>query len=152
MLFAPKKGKDLRRELSDSVKESHSEGFRTLAKAFQGAGHEMAKEVKAITNSREMQEFVHYGEERMYDILALARNRGGDFAATAKEKLEQLSEFAAKKAQELGEMSKEQAKEVQGKMSDKVQHTVKDAGKSLKSHKTKAVKKIKKIQKKVMGD
>lgn len=133
MLFAPKKGKDLRKELVKHGKKSNSDGFKVLGDAFKEAGQDVAKEFKNLTEHEQVSAFLELSQDKMKSFLDAAEEKGYDVAATVQEKLEEFSILAKRKAKDLkGEVK-----------------TVKKSLKATKKRAKSKVKKVKKVIKKV---
>ena len=120
-LYAPKKGHELRKEILVKSKHGNAEGAKVFLKAFQGAGKAMVVDAKDLGKSEEIQEFLHYGEEKIKDILVKAQDHGIEFAAMAQEKLEQLASFASTKAKELEMIAQKEVSKEGSKIAKKMQ-------------------------------
>lgn len=94
MLFAPKKGKDLRKELMDKSSKSGPDGLKVLGKAFKGAGEDALKELKSLSEHEQIAAFLELSHEKMKTFLEAAEEKGYDVATAVQEKLEELGAMA----------------------------------------------------------
>jgi gas vesicle protein len=93
MLFAPKKGTDLRKELFDK-NSSGTEGLKVLGGAFKDAGQDAFKELKNLSENEQIAAFLDMSHEKMKDFLEAAEEKGYDVASVVQEKLEAFTEMA----------------------------------------------------------
>lgn len=94
MLFAPKRGKELRREIFEKGSESGMEGLKALGNAFKGAGEEAVRELKNFSEHKDVAELLDISKEKMRMFLDDAKDRGYDVAAYVQDKLEDLAGMA----------------------------------------------------------
>ncbi len=101
MLFAPKKGKELRKQMAGAVKKGEGdnmEAFGVLAGAVKEAGVEAWGEMKSLELSPEkIQRFMSNAEETGYDMAAKLESRVDKATEVAKRKITPLRS-ALKKA------------------------------------------------------
>jgi gas vesicle protein len=115
MLFAPKKGEDLRREIMHKGKESHTEGLKALGNAFRGAGEDALKELKGLSEHEQVAAFLELSHDKMKSFLEAAEEKGYDVAAAVQEKFEDLAGMAKCKMEEIKKKAVTVEKEVVGK-------------------------------------
>ena len=101
MLFATKKGKDLRKEIFEKGADSHMEGLKALGNAFKGAGADAMAELKKMSEHEDIAALLEVSQDKMRGFLDAAQDRGYDVAAYVQEKLEGLACMAKDKASEL---------------------------------------------------
>jgi gas vesicle protein len=94
MLFATKKGKDLRKEIFEKGSEDHMEGLKVLGNAFKGAGADAVAELKKISEHEDIAALLEVSQEKMRSFLDSAQDRGYDVAGYVQEKLESLASMA----------------------------------------------------------
>jgi len=121
MLFAPRKGKDLRKELMKKGKKSDPysschEGAKVLGKAFKEAGEDAWGEIKSLGDHEQVAALLEMSKEKMHAFLEMAEEKGYDVAATVQEKLEGLVEMVKEKAEEGKEMAMDVEKVVEKKV------------------------------------
>ena len=115
MLFAPKKGKDLRNEILNKGRESHSEGLRALGNAFKGAGEDALKELKNLSEHEQVAAFLELSHDKMKSFLEAAGEKGYDVAAAVQEKFEDLAGMAKSKMDEIKKKAVKIEKGIVGK-------------------------------------
>ncbi|MFH0820946.1 MAG: hypothetical protein V1908_04180 [Candidatus Peregrinibacteria bacterium] len=91
MLFAPKKGKDLRKEIIKKSGESPSEGLKALGSALAEAGTEAYNEACKLSQDEQV-------KEKMGEFMETAKDKGYEIAATVQDKLEQAGDFLKEEA------------------------------------------------------
>jgi len=143
MLFATKKGKDLRKEIFEKGSDSHVEGLRALGNAFKSAGAEAIAELKKVSEHEDIAALLEVSQDKMRNFLDSAQEHGYDVAGYVQEKLESLASMAKEKVgdakagaeqfqrravRKAEEMKDEVAKEVEKKVS----HVKKTAAKKVK--------------------
>lgn len=111
MLFAPRRGKDLRKEIlknkgADPYETCHSRA-RVLGKAFKEAGEEIWDELKGLSEHEQVSAFLELSQEKMRSFLDSAEEKGYDAATMVQDKLEDLSVVAKKKAKEIKKKTNE---------------------------------------------
>ena len=88
MLFAPKRGKDLRKELmskkSDDPAETCHEGFKVLGGAFKEAGEDAWSEIKSLGEHEQVAALLELSQEKMRAFLDHAEEKGYDVATVVK--------------------------------------------------------------------
>jgi gas vesicle protein len=144
MLFATKKGKDLRKEIFEKGSDSHMDGLKALGNAFKGAGADAMAELKKMSEHEDIAALLEVSHDKMRGFLDAAQDHGYDVAAYVQEKLEGLACMAKDKASELkggaeqfqkravrkaGEVRDEVAEEVSKKVSHVKKAVAKKAGK-----------------------
>jgi len=101
LLFAPRKGEELRAELSKKSSKSGAEGLRVLGNAFKGAGKDALSELKNLSEHEQVAAFLELSHEKMKSFLEAAEERGYDVAEAVQEKLQSFAEMAKDKAIEI---------------------------------------------------
>jgi gas vesicle protein len=101
MLFAPKKGKDLRRDIIKKGSSSGQEGLKTLGGAFMDAGEEVLSELKNLSENEQVAAMLEMSKEKLGEYLSFIEGRGYDVAGIAQKKLEEIAVFATDKARQL---------------------------------------------------
>jgi gas vesicle protein len=140
MLFAPKQGKKLRKELSESGSIANGEALKILANSFHDAGKDVAGELKKIKESEQVNAALNISKERMQEYLKNIEDTGYEVAAAAQEKLEQISEMASDKFMDF----KESVGDVKKKAKSKAKKGVSRAASKAKSKTKKAADETKK--------
>ena len=120
MLFAPKKGKDLRKAIATKSSESGTEGFKVLAEAFMEAGGEAWEEVKNLSEHEQVEAALDITKEKLREYLGIIEERGYDVASVAQGKLEEIAELATSKAQQFKNKVQKKAKTVKKTSAKKV--------------------------------
>lgn len=115
MLFAPKKGEDLRKEIMHKGKESHAEGLKALGNAFKGAGEGALKELKNLSEHEQVAAFLELSHDKMKSFLEAAEEKGYDVASAVQEKFEDLAGMAKCKMDEIRKKAVTVEKSVVGK-------------------------------------
>lgn len=95
LLFAPKKGSQLRAELVRKGGESGQEAIMVLFNAFRDAGVDAVGEMKKLSENEQLRSALNMSKEKMHEYLARIEDSGYDLAAQAQEKVEQFSEMAS---------------------------------------------------------
>ncbi len=132
MLFAPKKGKNLRKEIITKGSESGQDALMALANAFKDAGADVISEVKKLSEHEQVGAALKMSKEKMHEYLASIEETGYEVAATAQEKLGKLTSKCMEKCDE--------AVEAADSVQKSVKKGVKKVSKAAKSVKRKAVK------------
>ena len=99
MLFAPRRGKDLREEILEKGSEDRMEGFKVLGHAFKGAGEDAMRELKDLAGHEDVAALLGVSQDKMKQFLDTAEEKGYDVAAFVQEKLEALASLAKKRAE-----------------------------------------------------
>ena len=81
MLFAPKKGEELRKELMKKGSKSGADGLKTLGEAFKGAGEEAWGELKSLGEHEQVAALLELSQEKMRAFLDTAEEKGYDVAS-----------------------------------------------------------------------
>ena len=98
MLFAPKKGKQLRDDIAKKSSQSGgTEGLKELCNAFLGAGEEAVNEIKSLSEHEQVEAFLDMSKEKIQEYLGTIEEHGYDVASVAQEKLEEIAEMATDK-------------------------------------------------------
>jgi gas vesicle protein len=100
MLFAPKKGKDLRKDIVKKGAASSSEGLKVLGGAFMDAGEEAWEEIKNLSENEQIEAMLEMSKEKLREYLSFIEDKGYDTAAIAQEKLEEIAKLATSKAEQ----------------------------------------------------
>ena len=151
MLFAPKKGKELRRELakktsgSDPYASCH-EGAKVLGKAFKDAGEEAWEELRTLGENEQVAALVELSQEKMKEFLDTAEEKGYDVASYVQERLEGLASLAKTKAEGVREMATKQAVVTKKKVGKKVRRAKKKVGRKAAKSTRKAATAVTKIR------
>jgi len=140
MLFAPKKGKELRKALSIKGNKSGADGLRLLGDAFMDAGQEAWVEFKKLSEHEQVEAMLDMSKEKMSEYLDKCEGDGYDIAEVAQEKLEDLGSFVTKKISDFKKLSNEVEKKTTKKAKKVVKKTKKKAKKTIKKVTTKAKK------------
>lgn len=119
MLFAPKKGSDLRKKLAKS-----DDKVGDFGKELLGAAQDASGEVQKFLKSKEVQELIESGKVQFQDLVDLAKEKGDELSTKAKKELEALSAQAEKKANTLKKTVKRKATKAKKKVTRKVQSKV----------------------------
>ncbi len=93
LLFAPKKGSELRKELSKS-----DDKIGTIGKELLAAGKDASEEVQKFLNKKDIREFVESGKAKLTDLFLYAKEKGTDLSDRAKDELENMAARLGKKA------------------------------------------------------
>lgn len=101
LLFAPKSGKDLRKDLSKS-----EEKLQDFAKELFTAGKEASEEVSKFLKSKECQEIIKKGKAHLSDLL----EQGEELSQKGKAELEKLIKNVQEKKDTFVEEVKEKVK------------------------------------------
>ena len=101
MLFATKKGKDLRKEIFEKGSDSHMDGLKALGNAFKSAGADAITELKKVSEHKDVAALLELSQDKMRSFLDAAQDHGYDVASYVQEKLEDLACMAKDKASEL---------------------------------------------------
>ena len=94
MLFAPKKGSQLRAELVRKGGESGQEALLALFNAFRDAGADAVGEMKKLTENEQLRSALSMSKEKMQEYLSHLEEGGYEVAAQAQEKVDQFAEMA----------------------------------------------------------
>ena len=108
MLFAPKKGTDLRKKLAKSSDKMADFGEELLSMA-----EDASTEVKKFLRRKEVRQLVDSGKGKLQDLLDMAQEKGAELSSQAKKELQSLTANLEKKA-------KSAKNNVQKKISKKV--------------------------------
>jgi gas vesicle protein len=100
MLFAPKKGTDLRKDIIKKGSVSGQEGLKVLGNAFMDAGGEAWEEIKNLSENEQVEAMLEMSKEKLREYLSFIENEGYDTAAIAQEKLEEIAKLAMSKAEQ----------------------------------------------------
>lgn len=100
VLFAPKKGSQLRKELKKTK-------GKALGKAFKNAGVDALEEMKKLSEHEQVAAFLQMSEDRIKEIATNLESGDSELVEQAKEKFEAISAFAMEKADGLKALIKE---------------------------------------------
>jgi len=103
MLFAPKKGEQLRKDICKKSSQSGTEGLKVLGEAFMQAGGEAWDEIKNLSEHEQVAAVMDASKAKLKEYLSMLEDKGYDSAATAQQKLEELADFAMSKANQFKE-------------------------------------------------
>jgi gas vesicle protein len=135
VLFAPKKGKNLRKEVFGKGSKSGQEGLAVLVDAFKEAGMEVISEVKKISDNEQVSAAISTSKDKMREYLSQLEETGYDVAARAQEKIEELTEMAEDTASDFKKRAVQKEKaavKTVKKAAKKVRKTAKKAEKTVK--------------------
>ncbi|MCT4592526.1 MAG: YtxH domain-containing protein [Candidatus Gracilibacteria bacterium] len=90
MLFAPKKGKELRKSIAKS------KNLDPIKEAFLDASRDASEEVKKFMESEEFQDFMEDAKDRIDDLAELAKEHTGVFSEKAKKEFDAIIKKAKK--------------------------------------------------------
>lgn len=96
VLFAPKKGKQLRKEVMQGKGD-----IKALGRAFKGAGEDAWEEIKKLSKHEQVEAFLQLSEDRIKEIASNLEEGNSEMVQKAKTQLEKISAFALKKAADL---------------------------------------------------
>jgi gas vesicle protein len=134
LLFAPKKGEELRKSIKNSDRK-FAEFADALAKASQSA----SGEVKKVINSPEVQDTLNQGKEHFDSLLGYLQTKSSELSGKAKTELEQIVDKAGEKAKKASSTAKKGVK----KGAKGAKKTVKKGAKSIKTTAKKTASKAK---------
>lgn len=103
MLFAPKKGEELRKDICKKSSQSGAEGLKVLGEAFLQAGGEAWDEIKDLSEHEQVAAVMDASKAKLKEYLSALEDKGYDAASIAQQKLEELAEFAKSKADQFKE-------------------------------------------------
>lgn len=95
LLFAPKKGQDLRKEMKNKASKSKHDALSVLIDAFKEAGTEALDEAKHLSELESIESAIGNSKQKMKEYFAQIEKTGYDIAARAKDKLDELHHIAA---------------------------------------------------------
>lgn len=133
MLFAPKKGKNLRDSIMNKSSKSGAEGLKELGGAFLDAGEEAWSEIKNLSEHEQVEAFLEMSKDKIQNYLAIAEDKGYDVAGVAQEKLQEIAEMATKKATQYKSVAKKKKTAVKKAIKKSVGKNVKFAKKKVSS-------------------
>lgn len=119
MLFAPKKGKDLRKELLKKSGESGGEALRALGDALASAGKEAYEEFLKCSDHEQVKALKSLSKEKLDEFMENAGSHGYEIAEKVQEKLEKASDFLAGEAKSALGVAKKAAKDLKITMKHK---------------------------------
>jgi len=127
VLFAPRKGKDLRKELKQEVSKGGM-GTETLKKNFVEMGHDMANTAEEVYKMPEVQKQVGKGKKQAAKLM----EKAGDQVNKAERKVKDFSEkyldLDDEKIQQVSHKIQRASKNVQGKLHTMKQKLMGDMG------------------------
>ena len=117
MLFAPKKGSTLRKEMASGHKKDESgvESLKVLGMAFKEAGHEMLTEFKQLAKHEQVEAALELSKDKIRTYLDSLDDSNKEVLMSAKAKLEEFAAMATEKAMQFkkaAESGKNQAKRI----------------------------------------
>lgn len=151
MLFAPKKGDKLRKEIKKKFMESedYEEGLKTIGHAFRSAGTEAWDEFKNLGDNEQIASFMALSKEKMQHFLDSAEEQGYDVAGVIQKKLDELAEAAKGKVKTAEKTVKKTTTRASKLARKKVNSAVKFEKTAVKKAKASVSKAKKKVSKKV---
>ncbi len=93
MLFAPKKGKDLRKELCKKSEQSPFDALKVLGEGLMDAGSEAYAEFTKLSEHEQVKALKTLSEEKLGEFMEKAKERGFEIADKIQEKLDEASAF-----------------------------------------------------------
>lgn len=126
VLFAPKKGKDLRKKLSKSNNKLADFG-QTLLEASKDA----SEEVKRLIETPEVQEMINSGKVKAEEIIDKLKDQSEELSSKAKSELDKLVDNAAKKANATKKQATKKVKKVATASKKRVDKAVKQVKKKI---------------------
>ncbi len=100
MLFAPKKGEELRKDICKKSSQSGTEGLKVLGEAFIEAGGDAWTEIKNLSEHEQVAAVLDASKSKLKEYLSVIEDKGYDSAEMAQQKLEELADFAKSKAKQ----------------------------------------------------
>ncbi len=144
LLFAQKKGKDLRRDLL----KDKDKMLEVLGKEFMSVGKEISEEVKKLAETEDAKELIASAKTKFKGIAEIAKREGGGFAKEVEKYLAEISKYTKQKADEVKKTAKPKAKKVVKKAKKVVAKKAKVVKKTVTKKTTAAKKKVKRTVKK----
>lgn len=95
MLFAPKKGSQLREELIKKGGESSQDALMALFNAFRDAGTDAVGEMRKLSENDQIRSALSLSKDKMHEYLSQIEEGGYDVASKAQEKVEQFTDLAS---------------------------------------------------------
>lgn len=132
LLFAPKKGKDLREEIKKKGDKSKHDGLSVLIEAFKEAGVEALDEAKKAADNQTLETAIGNSKEKMKEYFAQIEKTGYDIASRAKEKLEELHDMASDTTDNLKKTARKKAARAKKAVVSRVKKVTKEAKKQVK--------------------
>jgi gas vesicle protein len=115
VLFAPRKGKDLRNQLKKEIQEG-GVGTETLKQNFTEMGHDMADTAGEVYNTPEVQKQVVKGKKHVDKLLRKAGEQMGGAEQKVKDLGEKYLDLNEEKVQRVGAKIQKASKNVQEKI------------------------------------
>jgi gas vesicle protein len=97
LLFAPKKGKQLRTELFTNNNKDVAEKLKTLGEAYIDAGHDLYNEMVKLSEHEEVAAALSKSQAKIRDFLADADEHADDFEYAISKKIDKTLKTAGKK-------------------------------------------------------
>lgn len=120
VLFAPKKGKELRTQLSKS-----SDKMGDFGKQLMVAAEDASAEVKKFLQKPEVQDLIAKGKQHAEEIVQMSKDKGNTLSQKAKKELECLTKELGKKAKSVKKTTQKKAKAITKNVQKKVSRTTK---------------------------
>ena len=99
LLFAPKKGSALRKEIASKHKKDDGlESLKVLGGAFKEAGTEIFREFKQLAQHEQVEAALEMSKDKIRTYLDSLDEDNRDVLISAKAKLEELADMAMQKA------------------------------------------------------
>jgi len=95
VLFAPKQGKKLRKEITQG------KDIKALGEAFKNAGVDALEEIKKLSKHEQVEAFLQLSEDKLKEIASNLDEGNSEMIRKAKVKFEEISAFALQKAHDL---------------------------------------------------
>lgn len=115
ILFAPRKGKELRKQLKDEVKKG-GVGTETLKKNFVEMGHDIADTAEEVYSMPEVQDQVNKGKKHVDKFVQQAEGKIGEAERQIKNLGEKYLDLDDEKMHRVSEKIHQASKKVQGKI------------------------------------
>jgi len=149
ILFAPKEGKKLRKELASS-----EDKFKTFGKILLSSSRDASEEIKKIISSKEFQSYIKDGKEKANEAIDFLAEKGKKLSLRAQDELNDIIEMAQKEISVQKKVAKKKiakAKKVVKKKVDTAKKTAKKKVEKTKKTIKKTASKAKKTIKKKLG-
>lgn len=135
LLFAPRKGKELRDKIREDLAQG-GKGYDVMREDFRKMGEEMYVFAKEIYNSEEFQENLEKGKIRIQKYVDLAKEKAKEYRDLAEEYAKKKGKDAQVKSEEYKEKAKmymEQAKRFASMKSEEFADEIKKQARKVKS-------------------
>lgn len=114
ILFAPKKGKELREQIQKE-REEGGLGTDALKEGFVGMGKDMAGTAKNVYESESVQDNLSRAKSRAKEYAEIGREKAQEYADMGKKKMNKAAKDAIKNAKKMGKKATNFTKKKIGK-------------------------------------